>query len=59
MRAYINHSDSISLKDAMEAVNLVVRHNIKNGYVMTLSNGLAVDYRENTKYPSFYVFEYK
>lgn len=52
----IEHSDKVSLLDAILAVQVAVKDGITRGHFCELSNGLGVDYRDDTKTPHYWVW---
>lgn len=58
-RVYITHYDGVTLKEAIEAVNVCLVNDVEPGEVVTLSNGVAVSYNDKTKRPSFLVWRTK
>ena len=55
-RIYITHTDRVTPQEALQAVYSCLVNNINPGVVFTLSNGLAVFYKDKTKHPSFQVW---
>ena len=53
----IQRNSKVPLLDAIVAVQVAIKDGITIGHYCELSNGLAVEYREDTKTPHYFVWK--